>query len=239
MSAARVTMTCCNATYRTVKETVNHVCRKDHPLTTPLLVTTAPREIEPRWIHAGDQVAVMATHYDPAHEVTPVRTVDLARIGDDRIVTWWLVTTNPAHPDPAEVGRRPYPLSGFLLTLSPGDEVPAVELFATEHEQLVIREQVTVEPWDIECRGLDGRCYLPAGHMGGCDPGTGDDFTAEGEPLDPTHPAWCVCGHAGCPGTPPKQCAASLHIPFEGEQCERCGAVGVVFDDDDPAGAQG
>lgn len=157
-------------------------------MTSTLLVTTTPREIEPRWVHAGDQIAVMATHYDPAHAVTLVRTTDLAKVSD--LVSWWYVVRNPEHPDAADTKSGPFPpvpLSGFRLTIAPypseADVWPdPVELLTGEHEQIVIREMVTVEPWELECRGLEGTCYLPAGHPGPCDPDRDVQVTTERQP---------------------------------------------------------
>lgn len=150
-------------------------------MTSALLVTTTPREISPRWVHEGDQVAVLA-HIDP-DQTSLVRCADFAKhqVGAD-LIQWWTVRYGPEHLDAAVIGSPNFPkhpLSGFRMLVAPDDGM-SIEFFMSEREQVVIREQVKVEPWDVQCRGLDGSCYLPGGHAGGCDPDPGSVMSYDG-----------------------------------------------------------
>lgn len=148
--------------------------------------TTAPRETEPRWLRlATDEVAVYKGTYNP------VRTVEIAALTD--MVDWVPVLSAPrltTVPDRVSAGQcvnagDPYghahdecpprgEVTAFSIDLG-GDEPQ--EVIWREHEQVVYRERLSVDPWDVEapgveCRGLDGTCYLPSGHEGLCDPDT-------------------------------------------------------------------
>lgn len=150
-------------------------------------IYTPPRELEPRWAKTRDQIACFATSYDPEHPVTPVRTVELAVLGNDtrgNLVVWRDIVAGPTLP-PKAPGKH-------SLTLAMGDGVAT--LVMGERQQIVIREVVEIEPWDIGQRtdcGKDanaGICYLPTGHLGGCDadmpevPDTAQDLQGDTTP---------------------------------------------------------
>lgn len=131
---------------------------------------TKPREIEPRFALDGDQLAIFATHYDTANPITPIRTTNLAVMGEP-LVTWVTLLENPR--------LKPKSSGTFLLTFAcPPDKIVTREF--KEREQVVIRQAVQVDPWDLpaEClRAVDGgTCYMPRKHPGACDP----DVTATG-----------------------------------------------------------
>lgn len=161
-------------------------------MTSALLVTTTPREISPRWVREGDQVAVLA-HIDP-DQTSLVRSADFAKsqIGGD-LIQWWTVRYGPEHLDASVIGSPTFPkhpLSGFRMLIAPDDGM-SIEFFMSEREQVVVREQVKVEPWDVICRGLDGSCYLSAGHAGDHDPDPDVDngFAPEGVESCPRCPS--------------------------------------------------
>jgi hypothetical protein len=125
---------------------------------------TKPREIEPRFSRDGDQLAVFATHYDDAHPVTPVRTTDLAKMGEP-LITWVTLLADP---------ELKHGTGGvFLLTFaSPPNNIITMQF--KEREQVVVRESLQVDPWDLpaEClKAVEGSvCYLPRQHVTPCDP---------------------------------------------------------------------
>lgn len=139
---------------------------------------TKPREIEPRFALDGDQLAVFATHYDETSPVTPIRTTNLAVMGAP-LVTWVTLLENPR--------LKPKSAGTFLLTFAcPPDKIITREF--GEREQVVIREAVQVDPWDLpaEClRAVDGgTCYLPRKHAGACDPDVGASGVVAERPVD-------------------------------------------------------
>lgn len=147
-----------------------------------MIVYTRPREVEPRFARDGDQVAIFATHYDPSTPYLAVRTTNLAEMGEP-LIEWVTLIDNPKL-------RHGTAGAHELTFAASGDKI--VTMPFREREQIVIREAVTIEPWDGgDCnRATDdgGVCYLPARHAGGCDsdPGTveampersGDDLAA-------------------------------------------------------------
>lgn len=136
-----------------------------------ILAFTAPRETSARWTRRGDQVAFFATHYAGTASV-PVRTTELAAIGGPGSIVCWRTLMQGPVLVPGAAGRH-------ILTIMAVDTTGDVEdVMLGEHEQIVIREQVTVEPWDVVGRALrqecgayvDGFCCLILGHPGDHDP---------------------------------------------------------------------
>lgn len=160
---------------------------------TALKVHTRARETAPRYARLGDQILVMATHYDPAHYVTPVRSPELAGfVGDPvrPVCVWWTVTQSPALIDPVLIRDKREPstgeITGHMLIIAPDGGDP-VELFCADGETIVTRESIEVDPWDGEREACGrrlpgGRCYIPAGHGGDCDPDVEITNGADWEP---------------------------------------------------------
>lgn len=128
-----------------------------------MIVHTPPRELPARWVKAGDQLAVLATHYDTAHSITPVRTIDLARVVG--LVAWVGVDSDPQLTDPAELARRPLVVEGYTLALTGTDGQP-VELYATDKETVVVREAVEIEPWETVTTDRMWQCMTCADRFG-------------------------------------------------------------------------
>lgn len=126
-----------------------------------MFTTTEPRESESRWLRPRtDEVAVYKG------TTNPVRTVEIAALTD--LVEWLPVFSAP------RLTTLPGEITAFSIDL--GGAEPC-EVIWREREQIVYRERIALDPWDVEsagnsveCRGMDGACYLPSGHPGQCDP---------------------------------------------------------------------
>lgn len=135
-------------------------------------IFTQPREVEPRFTRDGDQMAIFATHYDETTPILVVRTVDLAAFGAP-MITWVTLIDDPK--------LRHGTAGAHELTFAArdGEVDKIITVPFREREQVVIREVLEVDPWDLpaEClRNVDGgTCYLPRQHKGGCDPDPGTE----------------------------------------------------------------